>query len=86
MQPKTLAKSQVLMLDALKKRCGFMEAAAERMGLANVTAVWARAEDAGHDPQLREVPARRTKDNSVSLQQPTLSASTGAIHGGSPYH
>ena len=42
------------MLDALKKRCGFMESAAERMGLANVTAVWARAEDAGHDPQLRE--------------------------------
>jgi rRNA small subunit methyltransferase G len=46
---------QVLMLDALRKRCGFVEAAAGRMGLANVAAVWARAEDAGQDPRYREV-------------------------------
>ena len=52
LQPAMLSNPQVLMLDALKKRCGFMEAAAGRMGLGNVTAVWARAEDAGRDPPL----------------------------------
>lgn len=45
---------QVVMLDATKKRCGFIDAAATHMGLDNVTAIWSRAEDAGNDPQLRE--------------------------------
>ncbi len=44
------------MLDALRKRCEFVDAAAERVGLANVRTLWMRAEDAGRDPTLREVP------------------------------
>jgi 16S rRNA G527 N7-methylase RsmG len=73
--PETPSNLQVLMLDALKKRCGFMEAAAEHMGLANVTAVWARAEDAGRDPQFREVfRVYHSTQQSVSSQQPTLLA------------
>ena len=43
------------MLDALRKRCEFVDAAAERAGLANVRTLWMRAEDAGRDPTLREV-------------------------------
>ena len=43
------------MLDALRKRCEFIDAAAERAGLANVRTLWMRAEDAGRDPSLREV-------------------------------
>lgn len=46
---------QVVMLDALRKRCSFVDAAAARMSLANVSTEWARAEDAGHYGQLREV-------------------------------
>jgi rRNA small subunit methyltransferase G len=70
------------MLDALRKRCGFMEAAAERMGLANVTAVWARAEDAGRDPQFREVSGvYYSTQQGVSLQQPAVLAVSAVRHG-----
>lgn len=43
------------MLDALRKRTAFVDAAAARAGLANVSTVWARAEDAGHSAGLRQV-------------------------------
>ena len=46
------------MLDALRKRCEFVDAAAERCDLANVRTLWMRAEDAGRDPTLREVRSR----------------------------
>ena len=49
------SRAQVTMLDALRKRCEFVDAAAERAGLANVRTLWMRAEDAGRDPTLREV-------------------------------
>ena len=49
------ASVQVTMLDALRKRCEFVDAAAERVGLTNVRTLWMRAEDAGRDPTLREV-------------------------------
>jgi 16S rRNA (guanine527-N7)-methyltransferase len=48
---------QVTMLDALRKRCEFVDAAAGRAGLTNVSTLWMRAEDAGQDPTLREVTA-----------------------------
>ena len=47
--------AQVTMLDALRKRCEFVDAAAELCNLANVRTLWMRAEDAGKDPTLREV-------------------------------
>ncbi len=43
------------MLDALKKRCTFVHAAALHLGVANVETVWSRAEDSGRDQALREV-------------------------------
>ncbi len=43
------------MLDALRKRTAFVDAAAARAGLANVSTVWSRAEDAGHSADLRQV-------------------------------
>lgn len=45
---------QVTLLDSLQKRCGFMEHVAAAAGLSNVGVVWARAEDAGRDPLLRD--------------------------------
>lgn len=43
------------MLDSLRKRCTFLEAAVERLQLTNATVLWARAEDAGHNSSYREV-------------------------------
>lgn len=48
------------MLDTLRKRCDFVTAAADAVGLTNVSTLWMRAEDAGKDPQLREVPLVRS--------------------------
>jgi 16S rRNA G527 N7-methylase RsmG len=45
---------QVTLLDSLKKRCGFLEAAAARAGAGNVTVVWARAEEGGRRAGLRD--------------------------------
>lgn len=45
---------QITLLDSLKKRCTFNEAAVEATGLKNVKIEWGRAEDAGQDPRLRE--------------------------------
>ena len=45
---------KVCLLDSLAKRCSFNEAAVEAVGLPNVSVAWARAEDAGQDPKLRE--------------------------------
>ncbi len=41
---------QVTLLDALGKRCAFLEETAARLGLANVTVVNARAEEAARGP------------------------------------
>lgn len=49
---------QVTMLDTLRKRCDFVNAAATAVGLTNVKTLWMRAEDAGQDPKLREVRTR----------------------------
>lgn len=46
---------QVTLLDSLRKRCTFVQAATARLGLQNVRSVWARAEEAGQDLQHREV-------------------------------
>lgn len=60
---------QVVMLDSLRKRTSFLEAAVERLQLTNATALWARAEDAGNDPHHREsydvVTARAVADMRV---------------------
>lgn len=45
---------RITLLDSLKKRCTFNEAAVEAVGLQNVYVEWGRAEDAGQDPRLRE--------------------------------
>ncbi|KAL6756103.1 S-adenosyl-L-methionine-dependent methyltransferase [Haematococcus lacustris] len=45
---------RLVLLDSLRKRCDFLRLAADKAGLSNVEVVWARAEDAGRDPQLRE--------------------------------
>lgn len=45
---------QVTLLDTLNKRCTFLEAAAARAGAANVSVVWARAEEGGRRPGLRD--------------------------------
>jgi 16S rRNA (guanine527-N7)-methyltransferase len=42
------------LLDSLQKRVGFLQTVAETLELANVTAVHARAEDAGQDLRFRE--------------------------------
>lgn len=44
----------VVLLDSLQKRCRFLEHAALAAGLSNVSVKWARAEDAGQSPELRE--------------------------------
>ena len=46
---------QITLLDSLRKRCNFVEAATQQVGLQNVKVVWARAEEAGQDFQHREV-------------------------------
>lgn len=45
---------QVTIVDSLKKRIGFLEHLANKLGLENVTFVHARAEDAGKDKKFRE--------------------------------
>lgn len=45
---------RVTLLDTLKKRCAFLEAAAARAGARNVSVVWARAEEGGRRADLRE--------------------------------
>lgn len=44
----------VTLLDSLKKRTTFLQAAVAEMDLVNVDICWARAEDAGQDPTHRE--------------------------------
>jgi 16S rRNA (guanine527-N7)-methyltransferase len=46
--------AQVTLLDSLKKRCSFLEAAAVRAGASNITVVWARAEEGGRRVGLRD--------------------------------
>lgn len=50
-----LSGRQVTVLDSLKKRCTFVEATLQAMGISNVDVVWSRAEAAGQDPQHREI-------------------------------
>ncbi len=45
---------QVTLLDSLQKRVGFLERIAEKLGLANVRCMHARAEDAARDAAYRE--------------------------------
>lgn len=44
----------VTLLDPLEKRLGFIQEVIDALGLANVTLLHARGEDAGRDPGLRE--------------------------------
>lgn len=45
---------QVMLLDSLQKRIGFLERTAELLGLTNIRCVHARAEDAARDAAFRE--------------------------------
>lgn len=45
---------KVTLLDSLKKRCTFLEAAAARVGASNVSVVWGRAEEGGRQQGLRD--------------------------------
>ena len=45
---------RVTLIDAQRKRLDFLQAVTEATGTRNVTLVHARAEDAGHDPALRQ--------------------------------
>ncbi len=45
---------QVLLLDSLQKRVGFLDAVIEALSLPNVRTLHARAEDAAQEPSLRE--------------------------------
>ncbi|MBO2516144.1 MAG: 16S rRNA (guanine(527)-N(7))-methyltransferase RsmG [Clostridiales bacterium] len=45
---------KVTLIDALQKRCDFLNAVCEKLGLRNVTVLHLRAEDAGRDKKLRE--------------------------------
>ena len=45
---------QVTIVDSLQKRISFLDHLVQELGLTGVTAVHARAEDAGQKPQLRE--------------------------------
>jgi 16S rRNA (guanine527-N7)-methyltransferase len=45
---------RICVLDSLQKRCTFVSAAVEAMGLENVDVVWSRAEDAGRNEMYRE--------------------------------
>lgn len=44
----------VTLLDALKKRCGFLERLREELSLADVTVLWGRGEDLAREENLRE--------------------------------
>lgn len=46
---------QVVLLDSLKKRCGFLEVVVAHLKLKNVTVVHARAEDAAHSALRQSV-------------------------------
>lgn len=43
------------LLDSTKKKCNFMQAAIEEIGLSNAEAVWGRAEEMGRQQQHRQV-------------------------------
>ncbi|WIA21622.1 hypothetical protein OEZ85_000804 [Tetradesmus obliquus] len=45
---------KVTLLDSLRKRCDFLQATADMLGLDNVTVVWARAEEGGRKAELRD--------------------------------
>ncbi|MFQ6015345.1 MAG: 16S rRNA (guanine(527)-N(7))-methyltransferase RsmG [Anaerolineae bacterium] len=49
-----LPEARLTLLEATRKKAGFLEHLVERLGLAEVRVVWARAEEAGHDPAHRE--------------------------------
>lgn len=51
---------RIVLLDTLKKRCDFLDRAAQKAGISNVTTLWSRAEDAGHKAEHREVRAMGT--------------------------
>ncbi len=44
---------QVMLIDSLEKRVGFLNRVIEELGLEGISAIHARAEDAGRDPKLR---------------------------------
>ncbi len=44
---------RLTLIDSLRKRIGFLEAAAGELGLTGIRMIHARAEDAGRDPSLR---------------------------------
>lgn len=44
---------QVTLIDSLEKRVGFLNRVIEELGLEGISAIHARAEDAGRDPKLR---------------------------------
>eukprot|EP01026_Neomeris_dumetosa_P065791 TRINITY_DN63283_c0_g1_i3.p1 TRINITY_DN63283_c0_g1~~TRINITY_DN63283_c0_g1_i3.p1 ORF type:complete len:219 (+),score=32.26 TRINITY_DN63283_c0_g1_i3:123-779(+) len=46
---------KIVLLDATRKRCKFMEDAASSIGLENVEVVWSRAEEAAQLPEHREM-------------------------------
>jgi 16S rRNA (guanine527-N7)-methyltransferase len=46
--------AQVVLIESTKKKAAFLAEAARALGLANVTVVDARAEDAGQSPAMRE--------------------------------
>lgn len=45
---------EVVLLDSLNKRVGFLNEVTEKLGLSGITAVHGRAEDFGRDPKYRE--------------------------------
>ena len=45
---------EIVLLDSLQKRVGFLEEVIQALGLKNITAIHARAEDGARDPELRE--------------------------------
>ena len=53
--PLAIADSslRVTLIDAQRKRCDFLSAVIEKLGLSGVTVLHMRAEDAGRDPKLR---------------------------------
>ncbi|MCM1309068.1 MAG: 16S rRNA (guanine(527)-N(7))-methyltransferase RsmG [Butyrivibrio sp.] len=46
--------TEVLLLDSLKKRIGFLDSVIERLGLTGIKTVHGRAEDIAHNEQYRE--------------------------------
>ena len=46
---------QMLLLDSLQKRCKFVKNVISHLDIPNAEVLWSRAEDAGHQKQLREV-------------------------------